>query len=195
MSRFLILHGWENHRPVGHWQYWLAGQLAATGHDVAYPQLPEPDHPVLKDWLATIDELAAREPGEEQVVIAHSLSCIAWLHLAAQGSVHLPVTRVLLVAPPSPRFLAETPQLQQFGLPDGALGRARAASVAAPRLVCADDDPCCRPPADELYATGTDVFDVDRIKGAGHLDLVAGYGRWWSALRWCTDPGHRLTAE
>lgn len=23
---FLILHGWQNHRPEGHWQHWLAGR-------------------------------------------------------------------------------------------------------------------------------------------------------------------------
>ena len=27
---FLIVHGWENRRPEGHWQRWLAGALAAA---------------------------------------------------------------------------------------------------------------------------------------------------------------------
>ena len=24
-EQYLILHGWENHRPEGHWQRWLDG--------------------------------------------------------------------------------------------------------------------------------------------------------------------------
>lgn len=32
---FLILHGWQNHRPEGHWQRGLADALAARGHHVA----------------------------------------------------------------------------------------------------------------------------------------------------------------
>ncbi|WP_433060205.1 RBBP9/YdeN family alpha/beta hydrolase [Dactylosporangium sp. CS-033363] len=192
MSRFLILHGWENQRPVGHWQFWLAGRLRAAGHDVDYPQLPEPDRPVLKDWLGAIEQAITREPGQGLAVVAHSLSCVAWLHLAAQGSVHLPVDRVLLVAPPSPEFLARTEALRHFAPPMAALDAVRASSAAPPRLVCADADPYCEPPADERYAG---LFDVDRIDGAGHVDMVAGYGRWHSALRWCEDPEHRLGVD
>jgi hypothetical protein len=51
---FLLLHGWQNHRPAGHWQHWLAGQLTALGYEVAYPQLPDPDHPDLERWLAEL---------------------------------------------------------------------------------------------------------------------------------------------
>ena len=49
---FLILHGWQNHRPAAHWQHWLADRLTDLGHEVAYPQLPEPDDPDLERWLA-----------------------------------------------------------------------------------------------------------------------------------------------
>ena len=40
-AAYLILHGWQNHRPEGHWQRWLAGELEARGHVVRYPQLPD----------------------------------------------------------------------------------------------------------------------------------------------------------
>ena len=29
--RFLVLHGWENHRPTDHWQYWLTERLRQRG--------------------------------------------------------------------------------------------------------------------------------------------------------------------
>ena len=44
---FLILHGWQNHRPPAHWQFWLAERLRQRGELVLYPQLPAPDEPVL----------------------------------------------------------------------------------------------------------------------------------------------------
>ncbi|AVT38573.1 hydrolase [Plantactinospora sp. BB1] len=190
--RFLILHGWQNHRPVGHWQRWLAERLTAAGHDVCYPQLPDPEFPILKDWLAATEQALARAPGVEQAVVAHSLSCVTWLHLARQGSVHLPVGRVLLVAPPGPRFLAETAELRGFQLPPDALDVIHSGSLAVPRLVCADNDRYCQPPADAVYGR---LCDVDRVNGAGHLDMAAGYGRWLSALRWCEDATYRLNAE
>jgi len=190
--QFLILHGWQNRRPTGHWEHWLADRLIAAGHDVSYPQLPEPDLPVLKDWLAVIEHEITRRPHTEHVVIAHSLSVVAWLHLVDQGSVHLPVSRALLVAPPSPQFLAATSELREFELPAQFVNLARASSVTPPRIVCSDNDPYCQPPADTIYQGG---LDVDRLDGAGHLDMVAGYGPWWSALRWCEDPAYRLNAD
>ena len=31
--RFLLLHGWQNHRPQQHWQWWLADQLRVSYGD------------------------------------------------------------------------------------------------------------------------------------------------------------------
>jgi predicted alpha/beta hydrolase family esterase len=42
--RVLIRHGWQNRRPEGHW---LAGRLRDDGHEVRYPQFPEPDRVLL----------------------------------------------------------------------------------------------------------------------------------------------------
>jgi predicted alpha/beta hydrolase family esterase len=190
--RFLILHGWQNDRPVGHWQRWLAERLAERGHQVIYPQLPNPGRPVLKEWLEVIEAGLERGPQAERVVVAHSLSCAAWINLAEMGGAGLPVDRLALIAPPGPKFLAETPELQDFQFADGAHEAVRATSTAAPRLVCAMDDPYCDPPANVLYG---DTFDVDVIAGAGHLDMVAGYGRWRSALRWCEDGTQRFMAD
>src|SRR2546423_3699653 len=134
MRRFLILHGWQNRRPVEHWQHWLAGELSRRGYDVRYPQLPSPDRPALKDWLAAISVPVERPPGTDLSVVCHSLSCAAWLHFAAQGSVHLPVSQLLFVAPPSRRFLRATAELAEFELDATAHRVARASSLAAPRL-------------------------------------------------------------
>ena len=191
-TEFLILHGWQNRRPDDHWQYKLAETLTARGHHVRYPQLPNPDEPVLNDWLAAIEQELREAAGAPLVVIAHSLACAAWMHLAENGSVHLPVARLLLVAPPSPDFLAAEPVLAEFVPPAGGLAAVGATVATKPRLACAHGDPTCSPSADQVYPG---VFDVDLIPGGGHLDRTAGYGEWPSIAQWCDQPDRRLAAR
>ncbi len=74
MKRILIIHGWGNERPVGHWHRLLATQLRKQGHIVAYPQLPDTELPSLGKWLAVLKvELdMLRDAGDgELIVIAH----------------------------------------------------------------------------------------------------------------------------
>ncbi len=115
---FLLLHGRQNRRPPAHWQHWLAGELSAAGHDVRYPQLPEPDVPVLDDWLAPLGrEVAALASSRGRVVLCHSLGCLLWLAAARRGLVTPPVDRVLLVAPPSPAVALSHAEIAGFAEP------------------------------------------------------------------------------
>ena len=68
-SHFLILHGWQNHRPPAHWQHWRADRLGGLGHRVTYPQLPEPDDPSLEVWLSELGRCLDGMDGEERVVL------------------------------------------------------------------------------------------------------------------------------
>ncbi|MDX2809738.1 RBBP9/YdeN family alpha/beta hydrolase, partial [Streptomyces scabiei] len=107
---FLILHGWQNLRPAAHWQHWLADRLTDLGHEVAYPQLPEPDDPDLERWLAELDALLGELAGRRITVVCHSLACLLWLHAVARDDVLSgPVDRVLLVAPPAPEVALDHP--------------------------------------------------------------------------------------
>src|SRR4051812_15005671 len=116
---FLILHGWQNHRPDGHWQRALADELAARGHRVTYPQLPDPDDPDLDVWLAVLHAFLDAEwdsRGRERVVVCHSLAVLLWLHAAARGGAR--ADRVLLVAPPSAEVLASLAEVAEFAGPE-----------------------------------------------------------------------------
>jgi len=188
MNRFLLLHGWQNTRPREHWQHWLADRLRAQGHQVTYPQLPEPFRPRPAAWTRAIAEIVA-QPGR-WTVICHSLACVAWLHLAAEPM--RPVERLVFVAPPSMSFLAGTPELRDFIAPREVFDRLAGTSVHRPRLVCSDEDPYCRPPAPSSYPN---VFDVNLIKGGGHLDLAAGLHEWPELLRWCHHPHRTITCR
>ncbi|MCT4357228.1 alpha/beta hydrolase [Streptomyces sp. Je 1-79] len=188
MATFLLLHGFQNHRPPGHWHHWLAGRLSARGHAVRYPQLPEPDAPVLEDWLAALREQLERPADGEFVVVAHSLSVLLWLHAAARTPDGLPVDRVLLVAPPSPAVTASIPEIAAFaeGLD---LGSVRLKAPA--RLVYAAQDPYCPEGADVPYGIPLGL-DMDLVPGGEHLTPDSGYGEWPSVLQWCEDPDTRL---
>ena len=178
---FLILHGWQNHRPPAHWQFWLADRLRQRGELVLYPQLPSPDEPVLEEWLALLRaELAMLGEGE-RIVICHSLSCLLWLRHAAAAEPEHVVDRLLLVCPPGTSSL---PHALGTFFPAPGDREALARSVRRqPELVCTDADPWCREGAAEVYGEpfGTRVHVVER---GGHLAAEDGYGPWPAVERW-----------
>ena len=187
--RFLVLHGWQDHRPPEHWQWQLTEALRADGEQVLYPQFPSPDDPSLADWAALLRAELAQLGTGERVVVAHSLAVSLWLSVAASLTVEERVDRVLLVAPPAPEVLAGYPQVVEFApaRPDvPALLRA----AGRTRLTAADDDPYW--PGGAAGTFDLAGVEVDVLPGAGHVDLDAGYGRWPSVEAWCRDPGTLL---
>ncbi|WP_458243912.1 RBBP9/YdeN family alpha/beta hydrolase [Streptomyces sp. MAI_2237] len=188
-SHVLILHGWQNRRPEAHWQHRLADRLAALGHPVTYPQLPDPDDPDLETWLSELTRhLTGLRADAERVVVAHSASAVLWLHAVARGLVpDGAVDRVLLVAPPSASVLLRHAEIAAFAPP--ALDLTLPAST---RLVAGDDDPYCPEGARALYGDPLGI-PTDILPGAAHLDLDAGYGEWPAVLDWCLDPAARIT--
>jgi predicted alpha/beta hydrolase family esterase len=208
---FLLLHGWQNRRPPGHWHHWLAGELAAAGHHVVYPQLPEPDQPVLADWVAALrthlgalpegalpggalsngdlpsgDLPSGDLPDGDWTVVCHSLGCLLWLHAAATGQVPLPVGRVLLVAPPGPDVVAGIPEIAVFHPPD-VTGEQLGAAARHTRLVCSDNDPYCPSGAEADYGVPLGIPTT----------VLNGYGAWPSLRDWCLSgsPDAPLTSR
>jgi len=183
---FLILHGWDNFRPPGHWQRELATALRARGERVEYPQLPDAAHPAVDAWRAAAAEAlaAATADGSRAIVLAHSLSCLLWLGARPAGADPL-VERVLLVAPPSRRFVADIPEIAAFAQLDPHLPTVPTAIAAS------DDDPYCPEGATAAFGAPLGI-PVTVIPGGGHLELTAGYGAWPSMLAWALDPDARL---
>jgi predicted alpha/beta hydrolase family esterase len=178
--RFLILHGWEGSGP-GHWQSWLAERLHDAGEAVRFPVLPDADWPRPEDWERALrDELGALgygADGAERVVLCHSLACLLWLRHAVRP-VGPPVDRVLLVAPPSPRFDGPPGWANP---PLDAAAVARAAKVT--RLACGDDDPYCPEGAHHAYAEPLGI-DADVLPRAGHVNADSGFGPWPAVEEW-----------
>ena len=191
---FLLLHGWQNRRPPEHWQHWLAGELTARGHAVDYPQLPDPDFPVLDAWLAELRTRVAAMPAGPRTVLCHSLSCLTWFHAVSRGEVPAKVDRVLLVAPPSPSVTLSHPEIAAFAPP--ALSPAQVGAAAGfTRLVGTDNDPYFPEDIRTIYG---DPFGIPAtvLPGAAHLNADSGYGSWPSLLEWALsteDPPLRLS--
>lgn len=181
-AEVLILHGWQNRRPDGHWQRWLAGELEASGTRVRYPQLPEPDQPVLDHWIAALEsELDGTDP-VSLTVVAHSLGCLLWLaHAArrAERGASTPLARsVILVAPPAPAVLLGIPEIAAFAPTiEGDAARAALAATALERaiVVASTDDPYCPDGAERTYAEPLDL-DLVSVEGGGHLTIDDGFG-------------------
>ncbi|WP_416975252.1 RBBP9/YdeN family alpha/beta hydrolase [Streptomyces sp. 4F14] len=197
-SSFLILHGWQNHRPEGHWQHWLAASLTDLGHDVAYPQLPDADTPELDAWLAEFERhLTAPAPSgtpasgrpRRHIVIAHSLATVAWLHAVARGLPGLDtVDRTLLVSPVT--TATDYPEIAGFALPP-----LPGLTLPSPtRIVAGAGDPYCPEGAQAAYGDPLGVT-AEVLPDAGHLTPDDGYGPWPSVLAWCLDGETRLTAR
>ena len=187
-SSFLILHGYENRRPASHWQRWLSLELTARGHDVRYPQLPDPDQPDLERWRdVALANLATLTEGTI-AVIAHSASALLWLHEQSSGS-RVQVDRVALVAPPEASIARELEAVSAFAWPPE---QGQAVQDHAPRLhLGADDAIVVVGTGDEFAPHGAagiapfvDARTVE-LEGAGHITPASGFGPWPEMLAWC----------
>jgi predicted alpha/beta hydrolase family esterase len=176
-SAFLILHGLGGSGP-GHWQRWIAERLGDAGHQVRFPDLPDPDTPDPAAWERVLHEELAALEGDERVVLCHSLSCVTWM--AAAERIERPVDRVALVAPPS--VTAGLAELEPF-FPLIATEEDVARAAAHTRLVCADNDPYCPEGAAALYG-GPLALPIDMQPGGGHLNVDSGLGPWPAMEAW-----------
>ena len=197
MSKVLIIHGWTNRRPVGHWQRSLAAALRDQGHLVSYPQLPNPDQPILEDWLEVLtaeldqfDEVASRA-SEPLIVLAHSLGCVAWMQLADRGLLKQPADRVLLVAPPEPAPISPVPTFV-MDLSDGRAERMIKGSAREVTLVGSDAD-VWQPSG--IQAGVGDMIGLEAVvvHGAKHFSTLDGFTQWQGVIDWVNDPSADLT--
>jgi predicted alpha/beta hydrolase family esterase len=180
-SRFLLLHGLTGSGPE-HWQPWLAFRLRKAGHEVRFPELPEPDRPQPTAWDEALRaELEALRPGPGSTVIGHSLGAVLWLRHAVAARGEDPVERVLLVAPPCEGV--GLPEVERF-LPVPTDAAAVAAAAGSTRLVCSDDDPACPTGAAIVYGEPLGV-PVDLLPSRGHINAESGLGPWPDMEAWC----------
>jgi predicted alpha/beta hydrolase family esterase len=196
MKRVLIIHGWGNERPEGHWHRLLATALRKDGHVVAYPQLPDTELPSLAKWLAVLRvELdMLKEAGDgELIVFGHSLGCLTWLHIAQSNMLKESASRVMLVAPADPELCGEVPDFQ-INLSDPLVKAAAHEAAGSTLLVGSDSDPWLPRGLESTYATPLDLPYV-LIQGAGHFAIEEGWTPWQGVINWINDPSTDLSVR
>jgi predicted alpha/beta hydrolase family esterase len=178
IPRFVILHGWENRRPPDHWQHWLADELRFESQDVDYPQLPDPDAPDLDTWLALLDELVTR--GDRPVtLVAHSLAASLWLCRLARGDGPGLVTRLALLAIPSPGVLSPTVVAPFVDHPD----QIDALPGVETIVFEGEGDPYSPHGVHADYRIDPSI-PVELVPGGAHLTPDSGFGGWPRILEW-----------
>jgi predicted alpha/beta hydrolase family esterase len=196
MKRVLIIHGWGNERPVGHWHRNLATSLRSEGHVVAYPQLPETELPSLDKWLAVLKtELdMLNEVGDgELIVFGHSLGCLTWLHITQSGILKEQVSRVMLVAPADPALCGEVPSFQ-LDLNSAYVKSAAHNAATSTLLVGSDLDPWIPRGLEETFGKPLEL-PIEIIQGAGHFAVEEGWTPWTGVINWVKDPNTDLAVR
>ena len=96
-KRAFIIHGYQSN-PNEAWLPWLKAQLEKAGFAVALPAMPQPERPVISEWIGFIADLVG-EPDNGTVMIGHSIGCQAILrYLETVGMVGKAVAKTVLVA-------------------------------------------------------------------------------------------------
>jgi predicted alpha/beta hydrolase family esterase len=95
--RAFIIHGYLSN-PAEAWLPWLRAELERRGCTVALPAMPNPDRPVISEWIAFIAGLVG-EPDNRTVMVGHSIGCQAVIrYLETLGSAGKCVAKTVLVA-------------------------------------------------------------------------------------------------
>jgi predicted alpha/beta hydrolase family esterase len=169
MKTVLIIHGIGGHAGI-HWQQWLHDQLVAQGHQVLMPDLPEPDHPDRKTWLAEIKKTLNGVNLGQLTIVSHSLGAVTALDFIEQASGQ--INRLLSVAGFAKDYGAEmnsyflSERLIDF---ENVTEKLRWAAV-----IYSDKDPYVPQAALRYMADSLGVQPII-IPGGGHLNSDAGF--------------------
>lgn len=156
----VVVPGWRDSGP-GHWQSrWaerLANAVRVTQDDWITPSRAA--------WVASIRQRILSQPAPV-VIAAHSLGCIATVHLPADAAHR--ILGALLVAPADPErrgvFADFTPVPHQK-LPYRSV------------LVASSNDPYCPVRQAGAYARAWGSEFV-RVQDGGHINVESGHGEW-----------------
>jgi predicted alpha/beta hydrolase family esterase len=163
-----------------------AAALRNQGHQVWYPQFPNPDTPNPADWQDLLRQEANmmdEVEGGEKIVIAHSLGTINWIYGALTDLFNNPFDRALLVAIPDPVMTSETSGIEgePMDFANPALAPALTKWSGAITAVASDKDRW-QPNGTGFYQSlGLETVEV---KGAGHFSLDDGWGKWSGLESW-----------
>ncbi len=160
MVPILIIPGWRDSGP-GHWQSLWAEQLPGA----VRVQQDDWITPSRQAWVASITQTILEQPGPV-VIAAHSLGCMATVHLPPEAAQC--IQGALLVAPADPErrgVLADFAPVPYQALPYRSI------------IVASNNDPYCPVRTAGAYARAWGSEFV-RLQNAGHINIESGFGAW-----------------
>jgi len=162
MSRptIIIVPGWRDSGP-GHWQSLWAERMQGAVRVVQDDWLT----PNRAAWTSTLEALVLGAP-EPVVIAAHSLGCIATVHLSPEAAAR--IRGALLVAPADPErraVLSDFAPVPHEKLPYRSI------------VVASSNDPYCPVRLAGAYARAWGSEFV-RMQNAGHINIESGHGDW-----------------
>ena len=160
MARILVVPGWKDSGP-DHWQSLWAEQLPGAMRIVQDDWIT----PNRQAWVAALSCVVLSQ-SEPVVVVAHSLGCMATVHLPADAAAR--ISGALLVAPADPErrgVLADFAPVPYQPLPYRSV------------LVASSNDPFCPVRLAGAYARAWGSEFV-RMQNAGHINVESGHGPW-----------------
>ena len=156
----IIVPGWRDSGP-GHWQTLWAQRLDGARRVVQDDWMT----PVRSAWVDQLEKTVLEAP-HPVVIVAHSLGCIASIHMGAEAAAK--VCGALLVAPADPErraILTDFAPVPSAPLPYRSI------------VVASSNDPYCPIRLASAYARAWGSEFV-RLQNAGHINLESGYGEW-----------------
>lgn len=160
MAHIIIVPGWHDSGP-GHWQSLWAEQLPGA----VRVQQDDWVTPSRLAWTTSITRTILNQPGPV-IVVAHSLGCMATVHLPPEAVQR--IQGALLVAPADPErrgVLADFAPVPYQHLPYRHI------------LVASSNDPYCSVRTAGAYARAWGS-DFVRLQNAGHINVASGFGPW-----------------
>ncbi|MBT2324037.1 alpha/beta hydrolase [Variovorax paradoxus] len=156
----LIVPGWRDSGP-GHWQSLWAERMQGAVRVLQDDWIT----PSRQAWIASLEKFVLESRGPV-VIAAHSLGCIATVHLSEAASDR--ISGALLVAPADPErraVLSDFAPVPCARLPYRSI------------LVASSNDPYCPVRLAGAYARAWGSEFV-RMQNAGHINVDSGHGDW-----------------
>jgi len=97
MQRVFLIHSWGG-SPKNDWMPWAKKALTEKGFEVYVPEMPDTENPKIRPWVSKLAE-SVGEARADDILIGHSIGCLAVLRFLETLKDDEKVGKVILVAP------------------------------------------------------------------------------------------------
>ena len=178
-KRVIIVHGWKA-TPKMHWFPWLKSELEKRRFAAAVPQMPEPENPLLKDWVNKLSNIVGI-PDQNTYLVGHSLGVITILKYLEALPEKQTIGGAVLIAGFSTPIPDMPRELNNFFT--GKIDYKKISSSAKNFMVInSDNDPVVPLYFGELLSDKLDAAFII-MPGAGHIRQDEGFIQFPEALR------------